>query len=250
MNYSPTTKGLLGGMLAAAVLALPVLAAMSQQKAKVVSFTGTATASESGGAATFSQVARGQVLPAGATLKTGASSTMDIDLGPVGSTVRLRESTTMSLAALMSESTPAGVESTTELDLSQGTIAGSVRKLGAVSKYQVKTPRATFGIRGTRFEISADGRASISEGSAIAIAQRPDGSTVTRVINAGESFDPGTGLVTGSGRAAEAAAPTGDVEATPFVNVGDPILRLTDTPISRVSPADGSAPAGDGGSND
>lgn len=249
MNYSSTTKGLLGGVLAAAVIALPVWAAMNQQRAKVVSFSGTATASESGGAATFAPVTRGQALPVGATLKTGAASTMDIDLGPVGSTVRLQENTTMSVAALMAESTPAGVESSTQLDLMQGTIAGSVRKLGAVSKYEVKTPRATFGIRGTRYVISADGRATISEGSAIAVAQRADGSTITRVINAGETFDPGTGLVSPTGRDVAAAPPAADGEqATPFVNVGDPILRLTDTPISRVSPGDGGA-ANDGGDN-
>lgn len=248
MNYSPTTKGILGGVLAAAVIALPVWAAMSQQQAKVVSFTGTATASESGGGATFAQVARGQTLPAGATLRTGAASTMDIDLGPVGSTVRLQESTTMSVAALMAESTAAGVESTTQLDLMSGTISGSVRKLGAVSKYEVKTPRATFGIRGTRYVIGADGSATITEGSAIAVAQRPDGSTVTRVINSGESFDPNTGRVVPSTREAVPPPPGAGEEGVPFANVGDPVLRLTDTPISRVSPRDGGASSDNGDS--
>lgn len=248
MNYSSTTKGLLGGVLAAAVIALPVWAAMSQQKAKVVAFTGTTRASASAGAP-FAAVTRGQEFSAGATLATGAASTMDLDLGPVGSSVRLQENTSITVAALMAESTAAGVESTTQLDLMQGTIAGSVRKLGAVSKYEVKTPRATFGIRGTRYVISADGRATISEGSAIAVAQRADGSTITRVINAGETFDPGTGLVSPTGRDVAAAPPAADEEqATPFVNVGDPILRLTDTPISRVSPGDGGS-SGDGGDN-
>lgn len=254
MNYShsPTTKGIFGGVLAAAVIALPVWAAMSQQKAKVVAFTGTTRASATAGAA-FAPVTRGQEFSAGATLATGAASTLDLDLGPVGSSVRLQESTTISVAALMAESTAAGVESTTQLDLMQGTIAGSVRKLGAVSKYEVKTPRATFGIRGTRFVISADGSATITEGSAIAVAQRADGSTITRVINSGESFDPGTGLVSGSTRAAGAPPAAEGEQAVPFVNVGDPVLRLTDTPISRVSPGDGggSGNGGDnGGSND
>ena len=243
MNFSTTTKGLLGGVLAAAVIALPVWAAQTAQKARVTSFTGTATASATAGSS-FLPVTRGQEFSQGATLRTGAASSLDVDLGPVGSTVRLQESTTVTVASLLAESTAAGVESTTQLDLSQGTIAGSVRKLGAVSKYEVKTPRATFGIRGTRYVISADGRATISEGSAIAVAQRPDGSTVTRVINAGETFDPATGLVTVG--VSTVAVPSTE-GATPFANVGNPILRLTDTPISRVSPADS---AGSGGGSD
>ena len=80
-------------------------------------------------------------------------------------------------------------------ELQSGRVLGQVQKLSAASKYEVKTRKSIAGIRGTRYDISAEGRVVVAEGSVVVVAYREDGSTITRVVNANEVFTPVSGMV-------------------------------------------------------
>jgi hypothetical protein len=233
MNNFFSTKATVGGVLALALFSSPAWAA--ENTARVTSLRGTVMYGESGSAPSL-PARTGLTLRQGATVKTAAASSADLALGQGLGDVRVTESSTLTITALMFE----GDSTTTELNLPEGRIVGEVDRLTATSKYEIKTPKATFGIRGTRYDISSDGTASVEDGSLIAVATRPDGSTITRVVNAGETFNPATGLVT------PATTPVSgtDGEATPLANIGDPVLRLTDTPISRFSPKTAASSSG------
>ena len=83
----------------------------------------------------------------------------------------------------------------TELDLRQGTIFGSIKKLSAASQYTIKTPNGIAGIRGTTFILSASGAIIVTDGSCV-ISAVVNGQTITETVSAGQQFDPATGKVT------------------------------------------------------
>jgi ferric-dicitrate binding protein FerR (iron transport regulator) len=247
MNNFFSTKATVGGVLALALFSSPAWAA--ENTARITSLKGTVMYGEAGSAPSL-PARSGLTLRQGATVKTAAASMAELALGQGIGDVRVTENTTLTLTQLMF----AADETATTLSLPEGRIVGTVDKLSATSKYEIKTPKATFGVRGTKYSISADGTATVADGSLIAVSTRPDGTTVTRVINAGETFNPNSGLVgpATSGELASAGGGSGvgggDGLATPLANIGDPVLRLTDTPVSRFSPATAaSIGGGDGG---
>ena len=109
--------------------------------------------------------------------------------------VRLKGNTVLAIDKLSATDTGVDAASDTELDLRQGTIFGSVKKLSAASKYEIKTPNGIAGIRGTTFVLSADGKISVSDGSCV-ISLMINGQSVVQTVLAGQQFDPATGQVT------------------------------------------------------
>jgi hypothetical protein len=109
--------------------------------------------------------------------------------------VRLMGNTVLAIDKLSVKDTGVDAASETELDLRQGTIFGSVKKLSAASQYTIKTPNGIAGIRGTTFVLSADGKISVSDGSCV-ISVVINGQTITQTILAGQQFDPASGQVT------------------------------------------------------
>jgi len=71
-----------------------------------------------------------------------------------------------------------------------------VKKLSAASKYEVKTPKVVAAVRGTRYDITAEGEVVVAEGSVVVVAYQADGTAITRVVNAAEAFSPVSGVVT------------------------------------------------------
>jgi hypothetical protein len=197
MNSLRMTGGKVARLtVGAAILALAVAAQAAVEKgtAKVVAIHGSAEVSMDG--ATWSPLKRGATFGEGALVRTTGESAADLDLGRNGSHLRILPNSVVALSALTYEQT--GVETiiNTEIDLRAGRVAGHVQKLSAASKYQVKTPKAVASVRGTRYDISANGKVVVSEGSVVVVAYQDDGSTVTRVVNAAEVFSPVTGMVT------------------------------------------------------
>jgi FecR protein len=113
----------------------------------------------------------------------------------VQNVIRLQGDTVLAINKLSAESMGADTVTDTELDLRQGTIFGSVKKLSAASQYLIKTPNGMAAIRGTTFELSADGKIIVTDGSAV-ISVLIGGKTVTQTVLAGQQFDPTTGQVT------------------------------------------------------
>ncbi len=162
----------------------------------------------------------GTILKPGALIQTGANSVADFIIGegevgpssimgagagasPLGdmmsshpmaeqNLVRMWENSVLSVDKLNVTKTGADVVSDTELDLHAGRIFGTVKKLSAASKYEVKIPNGVAGIRGTIYSISATGVISVLEGSVVIAYVGSDGTVVTQMVSAGQEFDCNT----------------------------------------------------------
>jgi len=97
----------------------------------------------------------GMVLQEGDTLQTGVDSTVDLHLPHNGPAVGLNAESTLRFERLAFEETALGTVIDTRLRLSQGDMVGSVHKLLAGSRYEVRTPRGLASVRGTEFYVSA-----------------------------------------------------------------------------------------------
>lgn len=176
------------GVALAAVLSVYSAQAASG-RAVVRTVKGTASYAEQGG--DWRPLKTGQALGPGATVKTSADGQVDLYLGDNGPSVHLFDSTTLGLDRLNVERTGADSVVETQLNLTSGTIKGEVKKLSAASKYEVKTPNAVVGVRGTKYQISANGVVHVIEGSTVVVYINPSTQQMsTHTVGAGQTFVP------------------------------------------------------------
>ena len=167
----------------------------------------------------------GKLLPAGAVIQTGHDSSVDVVLGrkvlmpqaqpvPTGiamaadgdvrglisykpaveqNTVRLLSDTVLAIDKLTISDLGLDSVSDTELDLRQGAIYNSVKKLSGPSQYLIKIPNGIAGVRGTLFYISASGDCSVFKSSVVLSIIGSDGKPETVVVSEGDSFNPASG---------------------------------------------------------
>jgi hypothetical protein len=158
-------------------------------RAVVRTVTGTASYSEQGGE--WRPLKTGLALTPGSTVKTGVDGQVSLFLGDNGPTVHLFDSTTLGLDRLQIERSGPDAVIETQLNLTSGTIRGEVRKLSAASKYEVKTPNVVVGIRGTKYQISANGMVSVIEGSVVVVYINPSTQQMsTHTVGANQTFVP------------------------------------------------------------
>lgn len=152
---------------------------------------GSADYSQGGG--TWMPLKEVKDVHAGDTIRTDDTGMVTLQLGSHGGTVRLMPNTTLVIDRLSEESTGAERVVDVQLDLKGGRILGNVSKLSAASKYEIKTPNAVFGVKGTKYDITHAGCVIVVEGTVVAVCVRPDNTTLTRVVNSLERFccDPG-----------------------------------------------------------
>ena len=213
------TRSLLNGLVACGVALAMVstLAAQtaSQGSAKVVRLKGAARYASGPNAGQLLKV--GDIVKPGAVIQTAAGSRVDLVLGdgaaPVAQAttapsmassyapsseqniVRLWENTLLGIDKLTETQTGADVVTETQLDLKAGHIFGMVKKMSAASKYEVKIPNGVAGIRGTVYDISAEGIIKVLSGSVVLAYVGPDGTVVTQVISGAQQFDARTGVL-------------------------------------------------------
>ena len=111
----------------------------------------------------------GQQLGEHSAVKTDPNATVDLFLGDNGPVVRVTKDTTLGIDRLDVESTSIEKVIETQLDLRNGKILGNVKKMAAASKYEVKTPVGVAGIRGTEYEISANGSVKVFTGTIVVV---------------------------------------------------------------------------------
>jgi hypothetical protein len=175
----------------------------------------------------------GKYLPPGASIRTGDNGVVDVVLGiavdfPQAETtpsrigmapdspvrgmmsykptaeqnaIRLTENSLLTIDKLTTTDTGADTVSDTELDLKQGALYASVKKLSAAAQYFVKTPTGIVGVRGTQFSIALNNNGSIkslavfkttNDDGLILSLTLPSGSTQTLLIGQGQMFDSGS----------------------------------------------------------
>ena len=159
-----------------------------QGKAQVRAVSGSARYSTGGGA--WMELKTGAVLNSGAVVSTAAGSHVDLYLGMNGPVVRVSEDTQMGIDKLTYTDTGADAVIETQLNLTKGTLIGSVRKLAAASRYEIKTPAGVAGIRGTDYVITHTLMLFIQKGLGHVAFILPDGNILSESVSTGEAFIP------------------------------------------------------------
>jgi hypothetical protein len=132
----------------------------------------------------------GAQLGANSIIRTAAGSTADLFLGENGPVVRVREDSQLGIDKLDVDN--AGIEKVidTQLDLRNGKILGSVKKMAAASKYEVKTPVGIAGIRGTEYSIDSRGNLNVVQGQVVIVYIINNVPQPAVTVNAGQSATP------------------------------------------------------------
>jgi hypothetical protein len=199
--------------VALAMVSTLIAQTAEQSAAKVVRLKGGARYKI--GSGDWQQLKVGDVLRSGMVVQTAAGSRVDLVLGdasaPVAQAVpsdsisyqptveqnivRIWENTLLAVDKLTQTQTGADVVTETQLDLKAGRITGSVKKMSAASKYEVKIPNGVAGIRGTVYDITAEGVIKVLSGSVVLAYVGPNGAVVTQVVNGQQQFDARTGVL-------------------------------------------------------
>jgi len=192
MKYSGRVlnKVVVVGIALMTVLSTSLVQAQStkQGKAQVRAVQGSARYSTGGGA--WLELTTGTVLYSGAVISTAAGSHVDLYLGVNGPYVRVSEDTQMGIDKLTYTDTGADAVVETQLNLTKGTLVGSVRKLAAASRYEIKTPSGVAGIRGTDYVITHTLILYILKGLGHVAYILPDGNILSESVSTGEVFVP------------------------------------------------------------
>jgi FecR protein len=109
--------------------------------------------------------------------------------------VRMTGDTMVAIDKLTVSDTGVDAVSDTELDLWQGRIFCSVKKLSAASQYLVKIPNGIAGVRGTLFGIDASGWCAVLKNSVLLAITGPHDAVTTYLVGEGNQFNPETGEI-------------------------------------------------------
>jgi hypothetical protein len=200
MKHFGNIKTLLtAGVAVAALSTFSSLQAQDMQQGKGVVRHITGSAQYQTGGGVWMPISKGTELPPGSSIKTDKESMVDVYLGALnGPTLRVTGETTVAIDTLTYTGAGEDAVSETKLNLQDGRILGSVRKLGQASKYEIKTPTGVAGIRGTDYDISTHKNAAgnyesiyIAVNGTIVGADTFGGSTTSFVANTGEGFHSG-----------------------------------------------------------
>src|SRR5260221_5774024 len=132
----------------------------------------------------------------GTVLKTSADATVDLILQQSGTVLRLTPNSTLGFDKLNKEAAADGVITETSLNLVEGSIVGSQRKLASPSTFEINVPGGVATIKGTEYLVRADGAVTCLSGSVSVNYTLPhNGGSVRVIVPAGFSFNPATGLV-------------------------------------------------------
>ena len=165
----------------------------------------------------------GEMLKTGAVVKTGAKSKADLFLGINGSMLRLAANTELKFTRLAIEKSPIEPIAQTEMELISGRVIGNVRKLPMGSSYVIKTPKGVAKVKGTVYDISADGELIVLSGK-VKYTDRANGKEV--LIASGGKYVGGRELKAADDEKAEsaAAAPT-DSTGFPGFTISAPLRQ-------------------------
>ena len=145
----------------------------------------------------------GQLLKTGAVVKTGAKARADLFLGINGSLLRLDANTELKFNRLAIKVSPIEHMAETEMELRSGRVIGNVRKLPMGSSYVLNTPKGVADVKGTVYDINADGELIVVSGK----VNYTDNATGKEVLIAsGEKYVGGRELKAADDEKAESAA--------------------------------------------
>jgi hypothetical protein len=164
-------------------------------------------------------------------------------------TVRVYENSLLGIDKLTAMETGADTVTDTQLDLRAGRILGNVKKMSAASRYEIKLPNGVAGIRGTVYEVSADGVVKVADGTVVVSWVDPTtGKVMTKVVTGGQSWDPRSPDVFGTLSPGQISDMKAEANSLQVVYVTPSTFNVDQT-VYYVSPTVG-APPGDNGGGD
>jgi len=174
-----------------AVFSFTVFSAVAQtpeRSGRVNAIAGDARYSSKGGP--YQPLSVGQRLYSGDSIKTGAGSHVDLDVGANVGIVQVTPQSTFVLDKLTV--TEAGPDRLTEtqLKVEMGAIYAKINKLGKGSRYEIATPKGIAGIRGSAAYVNADCKVTMVDGLAGVAFPTPAGPVDTYLVHAGETVSP------------------------------------------------------------
>jgi hypothetical protein len=110
--------------------------------------------------------------------------------------VRVWENSALGIDKLASTHTGADTVTDTQLDLKVGRVSGNVKKMSSASKYEIKLPNGVAGIRGTLYDVTAEGVVRVFVGSVVLAWVDAKGNVVTQVVSGGQQYDARSGELT------------------------------------------------------
>lgn len=110
--------------------------------------------------------------------------------------VRVWENSALGIDKLAATQTGADTVTDTQLDLKVGRVSGNVKKMSSASKYEIKLPNGVAGIRGTLYDVTAEGVVRVFVGSVVLAWVDAKGNVVTQVVSGGQQYDARTGELT------------------------------------------------------
>jgi hypothetical protein len=109
--------------------------------------------------------------------------------------IRLSGETTVKIDTLTISDTGVDTVSDTELDLQQGRIFYSVKKLSSESKYLIKIPNGIAGVRGSQGFVSADGTCGALVHNLYLSVVGSNGNATSITVEPGQQYNSGTGQI-------------------------------------------------------
>ena len=208
------------GLLVAGLL-FTAQANAREGQALVQSISGEVTMSSNGGK--WLPLQTGEMLKSGTVVKTGANSQADLFLGINGSMLRLAANSELKFNRLAIMESPIEPIAQTEMELIRGRVIGNVRKLPMGSSYVIKTPKGVAKVKGTVYDINADGELIVLSGK-VKYTDRANGKEV--LIASGGKYVGGRELKAADDEKAEsaAAAPT-DSTGFPGFTISAPLRQ-------------------------
>jgi FecR protein len=111
-------------------------------------------------------------------------------------TIRIWENSLVGIDRLTFSDTGEGTVSDTQLDLKAGHILGTVKKMPAAARYEIKLPNGVAGVRGTVYDITANGLIRVASGTVVYSFVNAQGNIQTRVITGGQEYNPSSDQIT------------------------------------------------------
>ena len=244
-------RSLLNSLLVCGVVLAMASSAFAETKAikaKVMKLKGQARYKV--GNADWQPLKKDQSIGAGTIIETAQNSQVDLLMGDNGEVpqasltigtmltyqpanaqnmLRIWDNTRVAIDTLNVTQTGADVVSETQLDLQAGHIFGSVKKMSAASRYEVKIPNGVAGIRGTTFDINVDGIIKVLDGSIFLNYKDSHGNNASQVIMTQQMFDARTGVLSPLSQADKTGMPITLQQLT--IGAGLPTAYIIDRTI-------------------
>jgi hypothetical protein len=126
-------------------------------------------------------------------IPTSLSSSLALRPNAQQNVVRLWDNTVLAIDKLTTQITGADIVTDTQLDLKTGRISGTVKKMSAGSRYEMKVPLGVASIRGSSYDLAVEGVLKVFAGAALfSSASLPNG----RSVPEGFQYDARTGQMT------------------------------------------------------